>query len=92
MYNSLSPVANEPTLSWNDCASDDFAETSASVFALHENLPFTTLPLLAIANQSQYRERLGKFIKDCNQIYNEFINSSDGQKFQGQVIKRSFST
>jgi hypothetical protein len=80
----LSPVANEKAFSMNE--SDDFAETSAAIFSLHENLPFNTLPLLALANQNQYRSNLLKFIKDCNKIYQEFLNSSEGKFFQGQVI------
>lgn len=77
-------MANEQNLSWND--SDDLAEVSAEVFAFHENLPFSTLPLLAIANQDHYRVSLSKFTRECNKVYQEFLNSDEGQMFQGQVV------
>lgn len=80
---ALSPVANDTTtLSLND----DMGESSASVFALHENLPFNTLPLLMLANQAKYREKVAKFIQDCNKVYNEFLNSNEGAQFDGQVV------
>jgi hypothetical protein len=79
----LSPVANDSTFSANE--NDDFGETSAAIFSLHENLPFNTLPLLAMANQAQYRSSLSKFIKECNKIYHDFLNSTEGKHFQGQV-------
>lgn len=81
---TLSPVANETTtLSLND---DMGGESSASVFALHENLPFNTLPLLMLANQAKYREKVARFIQDCNKVYNEFLNSNEGAQFEGQVV------
>jgi hypothetical protein len=76
-------VANQHAFAWNE--TDDLAEVSAEVFTLHENLPFNTLPLLALANQSQYRTSLIAFTRECNRVYREFLASSEGAHFQGQV-------
>lgn len=85
---TLSPVASDTTtLSLNN--DDDMGRgesSSASVFALHENLPFNTLPLLMLANQAKYREKVARFIQDCNKVYNEFLNSNEGAQFEGQVV------
>lgn len=88
----MSPIVNQQTCSLNNSLadSDDFAETSAAVFSVHESLPFNTLPLLASANSSQYRAHLSKFINQCNKVYNEFLRSyeksSAGAPFTGQVV------
>lgn len=66
--------------------SGSFAEASAGIFSLHENLPFNTLPLLALSNRSQYKSSLSKFVRECNQVYQQFLNSSDGQSFKGQIV------
>ncbi len=39
-----------------------------------------------MANQIQYRSNLLKFTRDCNKIYQEFLNSNEGKFFQGQVV------
>jgi hypothetical protein len=79
----LSPVANQHAFAWNE--TDDLAEVSAEVFTLHENLPFNTLPLLALANQAQYRSNVVAFTRECNKVYHEFLGSPEGANFQGQV-------
>jgi hypothetical protein len=76
-------VVNEQTQSWTE--EDDISETAADVFSLHENVQFNTLPLLALANQAQYRSNLLKFTRECNKIYQEFLNSDEGYSFDGQV-------
>lgn len=81
---SLSPVVNQHPFSPSD--SDEFAETSATFFSVHESLPFNTLPLLALANSSRYRVHLAKLIRECNKVYAEFIHSPQGNLFNGQVI------
>lgn len=83
---ALSPMVNEQAFRWNVADDDDFAEVSAEVFTLHENLPFNTLPLLAMANQSSYRLHVCKLIQECNQVYKEFLHSEEGHLFQGQVV------
>ena len=75
---------NDQTQSWSD-DTDDLNETSAAVFALHENVQFSTLPLLALANQNQYRINLSKFTRECNKVYQEFMSSEEGRLFDGQV-------
>lgn len=90
----LSPIVNQQTCSLNNVLndSDDFAETSAAVFSVHESLPFNTLPLLATANSLQYRNHLSLFIRQCNKVYQEFLQSiggfnADGScAFNGQVV------
>ena len=85
---------NQQTCSLNNVLndSDDFAETSAAVFSVHESLPFNTLPLLATANSLQYRNHLSFFIRQCNKVYQEFLQSiggfnADGScAFNGQVV------
>ena len=52
---------------------------------IYENVQFNTLPLLALANQAQYRSKLSKFTRECNKIYQEFLNSEEGDSFDGQV-------
>lgn len=84
MLSTLSSIANEPIVTWND--SDSFAEQSAEAFSLNENLPFGTIPLLISANQTKYKENLTKFTKECNKVYNEFINSNEGTMFQGSIV------
>ncbi len=76
-------MANQHAFAWNE--TDDLAEVSAEVFTLHENLPFNTLPLLALANQAQYRTNVVTFTRECNKVYHEFLSSPEGQSFQGQV-------
>lgn len=86
MLSTLSPIAaGEPVTSWND--KNNFAERSAAeAFSLNENLPFSTIPLLISANQVKYKENLIKFVRQCNKIYNEFLNSTEGNMFHGQVV------
>jgi len=79
---SCSPVASNEQCWQAD--EQDLAETSASAFALHENIPFSTIPLLLTANETQYRENLSKFIQDCNNVYREFLVLNPA--FHGQVI------
>ena len=81
---TLSPIASEPIVSWKD--NDNFAERSAEAFSLNENLPFSTIPLLLTADQSKYKENLVKFVRQCNKVYNEFLNSTEGNLFHGQVV------
>ncbi|CAF0833193.1 unnamed protein product [Brachionus calyciflorus] len=81
---ALSPVTTEQSFSVDD--TDNFAEASAAIFSLHENLPFNTLPLLALANQTQYKSSLVKFIRECNKVYQQFLHSPEGQSFEGQVV------
>ena len=71
-------------MSWND--HEDIAETSADVFSLNENLPFSTIPLLISADMNKYRENLVRFTRECNRVYNEFLATGDGCLFQGQVV------
>lgn len=84
LFFSLSPVTSDQSVSISE--SDNFAEASAGIFSLHENLPFNTLPLLALANRTQYKSSLKKFVRECNQVYQQFLNSPDGHSFQGQVV------
>ena len=65
---------------------DSFAEQSADAFSLNENLPFSTIPLLILADKKKHKETLNKFIKECNRVYNEFVNSAEGSTFHGQVV------
>jgi hypothetical protein len=81
---TLSPIANEPSTAWKE--NGNFAEQSADAFSLNENLPFNTIPLLILANKKKYKEMLNKFIKECNRVYNEFVNSAEGSLFSGQVV------
>ncbi len=62
------------------------AEETASIVALHENLPFSTLPLIALADHHQHRMRLVDFIRECNRVYHDFLASHEGHSFQGQVV------
>ena len=77
-------MANETTVLLDE--SDDFSETSGEVFALNENLQFSTIPLLALANRQNYKSQLSKFTRICNQVYQDFLLSKEGQNFQGQVV------
>ena len=81
---TLSPIANEPTMAWKE--NENFAEQSADAFSLNENLPFSTIPFLILADKKKYKQILNKFIKECNRVYNEFINSAEGNLFNGQVV------
>lgn len=87
MLESLSPIVNQQTCSLNNVLddSDDFAETSAAVFSVHESLPFNTLPLLASANVANYRAHLTTFVRRCNKVYQEFL-AEIGGVFTGQVV------
>lgn len=78
----MSPVFNEQTASMYT----EPAEETASIVALHENLPFSTLPLLALADQHQHRIRLANFVRECNRVYHDFLASNEGHSFQGQVV------
>jgi len=62
------------------------AEETASIVALHENLPFSTLPLLALADPHNHRTRLANFVRECNRVYHDFLASNEGHSFQGQVV------
>lgn len=68
---SCSPVASHEH-GWRG-DQQELAETSADAFALHENLPFSTIPLLVNANSAQYQENLLQFTRDCNRVYREFL-------------------
>ena len=77
-------MADDSNVLFNEA--ECFAETSAEVFALNENLPFCTIPLLLQANKTNYKTQVSKFTRACNQVYQEFLNSKEGQHFQGKVV------
>ena len=64
---------------------DEEEEEFAEVFALHENLPFSTLPLLALANSSAYRSVLLEAVHASNRVYRKFLASAEGAHFTGNV-------
>uniref|UniRef100_A0A8C5ZW47 Membrane-associated phosphatidylinositol transfer protein 3 n=1 Tax=Marmota marmota marmota TaxID=9994 RepID=A0A8C5ZW47_MARMA len=49
-----------------------------------DHVPLAALPLLAISSP-QYQDAVATVIKRANQVYSEFLKSSDGIGFSGQV-------
>lgn len=47
-------------------------------------MPLAALPLLAISSP-QYQDAIATVIERANQVYAEFLKSSDGIGFSGQV-------
>lgn len=95
---ALSPVVNDNQREcWSSAYQDGSTDLTndlllngaggeCDVFSLHENVQFSALPLLAMANQTQYRISMSKFTKEANKIYAEFLNSDEGQHFDGQIV------
>ena len=89
MLSISSPLAYEQTNSISD--SVDSLDTSNS-FEFDEKIQFSTLPLLVLANKTQYEINLSKYIAQCNKVYEEFVNSDEGRFFQGQVYLKKKSS
>ncbi|XP_064379046.1 membrane-associated phosphatidylinositol transfer protein 3 isoform X8 [Dromaius novaehollandiae] len=49
-----------------------------------DHIPLAALPLLAISSP-QYQDAVAMVISRANQVYNEFLKSTDGAGFNGQV-------
>ncbi|KAK2537304.1 Pitpnm3 [Columba guinea] len=49
-----------------------------------DHIPLAALPLLAVSSP-QYQEAVAMVISRANQVYNEFLKSTDGAGFNGQV-------
>ena len=69
------------------CSSDFNTNTSYENKAsgsIGEFIPLGALPILA-ASSSKYYELVAATIMRMNNVYNEFMRSSEGQGFVGQV-------
>ncbi|NXD78509.1 PITM3 protein, partial [Halcyon senegalensis] len=49
-----------------------------------DHIPLAALPLLAVSSP-QYQDAVAMVITKANQVYNEFLKSTDGAGFNGQV-------
>ncbi|XP_068889227.1 membrane-associated phosphatidylinositol transfer protein 3 isoform X2 [Aphelocoma coerulescens] len=49
-----------------------------------DHIPLAALPLLAVSSP-QYQDAVAMVISRANQVYNEFLKSTDGAGFNGQV-------
>ncbi|NWZ48916.1 PITM3 protein, partial [Haliaeetus albicilla] len=49
-----------------------------------DHIPLAALPLLAVSSP-QYKDAVAMVISRANQVYNEFLKSTDGAGFNGQV-------
>lgn len=49
-----------------------------------DHIPLAALPLLAVSSP-QYQDAVAMVITRANQVYNEFLKSTDGVGFNGQV-------
>ncbi|XP_074701053.1 membrane-associated phosphatidylinositol transfer protein 3 isoform X3 [Strix aluco] len=49
-----------------------------------DHIPLAALPLLAVSSP-QYQDAIAMVISRANQVYNEFLKSTDGAGFNGQV-------
>lgn len=49
-----------------------------------DHIPLAALPLLAVSSP-QYQDAVAMVISRANQVYNEFLKSTDGAGFDGQV-------
>ncbi|NXN95341.1 PITM3 protein, partial [Rhinopomastus cyanomelas] len=49
-----------------------------------DHIPLAALPLLAVSSP-QYQDAVATVISKANQVYNEFLKSTDGAGFNGQV-------
>lgn len=77
-----SPVAFNGSQGWEN--KHELAETSAESFALHENLPFNTIPLLITADFTKYQQYVAQLTRDMNRVYQDFLHSCPN--FLGRVV------
>jgi len=49
-----------------------------------DHIPLAALPLLAVSSP-QYQDAVAMVISRANQVYNDFLKSTDGVGFNGQV-------
>ncbi|XP_048221996.1 LOW QUALITY PROTEIN: membrane-associated phosphatidylinositol transfer protein 3 [Perognathus longimembris pacificus] len=61
-----------------------FSHDAACLSTSQDHVPLATLPLLAISSP-QYQNAVATVIERANQVYGEFLKSSDGIGFSGQV-------
>lgn len=56
-----------------------------------DHIPLAALPLLAVSSP-QYQDAVAMVISRANQVYNEFLKSTDGAGFNGQVGQFSLTS
>ncbi|KAM4843716.1 membrane-associated phosphatidylinositol transfer protein 3 isoform 2-T2 [Thomomys bottae] len=61
-----------------------FSHDPACLNTSQDHVPLAALPLLAISSP-QYQHAVATVIERANQVYGEFLKSSDGTGFSGQV-------
>lgn len=51
-----------------------------------DHIPLAALPLLAVSSP-QYQDAVAMVISRANQVYNDFLKSTDGVGFNGQILQ-----
>lgn len=86
----LSPKpANLPDPGWAHlgppiCSLNPYSHDEGCLSSSQDHVPLAALPLLAISSP-QYQDAVATVIERANQVYREFLKSSDGIGFSGQV-------
>ncbi|XP_040982704.1 membrane-associated phosphatidylinositol transfer protein 3 isoform X1 [Aquila chrysaetos chrysaetos] len=76
---AFSLVSNMSFSSLNPYSYDESCLSSSE-----DHIPLAALPLLAVSSP-QYQDAVAMVISRANQVYNEFLKSTDGAGFNGQV-------
>lgn len=75
----MPPISWPPVFSLNPYSHDEGCLSTSQ-----DHVPLAALPLLAISSP-QYQDAVATVIERANHIYGEFLKSSDGIGFSGQV-------
>ncbi|PNI37176.1 PITPNM3 isoform 3 [Pan troglodytes] len=81
--------ANLPDPGWAHlgppvCSLNPYSHDEGCLSSSQDHVPLAALPLLAISSP-QYQDAVATVIERANQVYREFLKSSDGIGFSGQV-------
>lgn len=66
------------------CSLNPYSHDEGCLSNIQDHVPLAALPLLAISSP-QYQDAVATVIERANQVYAEFLKSSDGIGFSGQV-------
>jgi hypothetical protein len=66
------------------CSLNPYSHDEGCLSTSQDHIPLAALPLLAISSP-QYQDAVATVIERTNQVYSEFLKSSDGIGFSGQV-------
>lgn len=78
------------TLGPHVCSLNPYSHDEGCLSTSQDHVPLAALPLLAISSP-QYQNAVATVIERANHIYGEFLKSSDGIGFSGQVGQPAFS-